>query len=304
MQNSHTRALLSALLVTFIWSCSWVLIKIGLKNMPPLTFAGLRYTLAFLVLLVLMLRSPALRAQWQALTWRDLRPLLLLGLVYYSLAQGAQFAALAYLPSVTLSLLLNITPIVVALLGILLLHEHVLGWQWFGIAVFLAGTLLYFYPINFPTEQVIGLVIAAVCVLSNALGGIMGRSANRSLTLSPQLITTVSMGVGGVLLLIFGLLTEGFPQLDVQAWLIIIWLAVVHTAFTFTLWNHTLRVLTAVESSVVGNTMMVQIAVLALVFLGETITGQELAGLVVASLGILIVQTARYFVRRPQATAP
>ncbi len=50
--SAHTRAVLQALFVTFLWSTSWVLIKIGLQEeIPSLTFAGLRYTLAFLVVL-------------------------------------------------------------------------------------------------------------------------------------------------------------------------------------------------------------------------------------------------------------
>lgn len=36
-----------ALFVTFLWLLSWVLIKIGLHDVPALTFAGLRDTLAF-----------------------------------------------------------------------------------------------------------------------------------------------------------------------------------------------------------------------------------------------------------------
>jgi drug/metabolite transporter (DMT)-like permease len=37
--------------VTFLWSTSWVLIKIGLRgDLPPITFAGLRYGLATLCL--------------------------------------------------------------------------------------------------------------------------------------------------------------------------------------------------------------------------------------------------------------
>ena len=49
--SPHTRAVLQALLVTFLWSTSWVLIKIGLADIPALTFAGLRYVLALLVLI-------------------------------------------------------------------------------------------------------------------------------------------------------------------------------------------------------------------------------------------------------------
>jgi drug/metabolite transporter (DMT)-like permease len=48
---SHLQAVLQVLFVTFLWSTSWFLIKIGLEDIPALPFAGLRYTLAFLCLL-------------------------------------------------------------------------------------------------------------------------------------------------------------------------------------------------------------------------------------------------------------
>jgi drug/metabolite transporter (DMT)-like permease len=79
------------------------------------------------------------------------------------------------------------------------------------------------------------------------------------------------------------------------------WLAVVNTAFAFVLWNHTLRRLTAVESSVANNTMLVQISILAWVFLGENLSAREILGLVLAALGTLLVQLRRPpFGVRPQ----
>ena len=55
--SPHHRAVLQALFVTFLWSISFVLIKFGLEDIPPLLFAGLRYMLAFLVLLPLLWRQ-------------------------------------------------------------------------------------------------------------------------------------------------------------------------------------------------------------------------------------------------------
>jgi drug/metabolite transporter (DMT)-like permease len=46
----HLRAVLEALFVTVLWSSSWVLIKTGLRDIPPLTFAGLRYAIAAAIL--------------------------------------------------------------------------------------------------------------------------------------------------------------------------------------------------------------------------------------------------------------
>ena len=80
-------------------------------------------------------------------------------------------------------------------------------------------------------------------------------------------------------------------------WVIILWLAVVNTAFAFTLWNLTLRELSAVESSIINSTMLIQIAILAWIFLDERITWQEGAGLLLAGAGVLLVQ-----LRRPPET--
>src|SRR3970040_477008 len=113
-QSSHLRAAALALFVTFLWSTSWVLIKIGLADIPALTFAGLRYFLAFLCLLPFGLRAGHLDpSALRHLTRRDWLLLFLLGLVFYSVTQGTQFLALAYLPAVTFSLLLNFSAVLV-----------------------------------------------------------------------------------------------------------------------------------------------------------------------------------------------
>jgi drug/metabolite transporter (DMT)-like permease len=171
MARSHLVAVLQALLVTFLWSTSWVLIKIGLADIPALTFAGLRYFMAFGLLLLMGFRTQSFKAlrQLSRQSWGELA---LLGIVMYTLTQG--------MPS--------------------------LGWQ---------------------------------------------------------------------------------------SWLIIIWLAVVNTAFAFTLWNLTLRSLSAVESSTINNTMLIQIAFLAWIVLGETLNMKELLGLALAALGVAAVQLVK-----------
>lgn len=48
--SAHTRAVAVALFVTVLWSSSYVLVEVGLRSIPALTFAGLRYGLAAVVL--------------------------------------------------------------------------------------------------------------------------------------------------------------------------------------------------------------------------------------------------------------
>lgn len=289
---AHLGAVLQALLVTFLCSSSWVLIKVGLQDLPALTFAGLRYFLAFLILLPFALR-PAHRTELRSLTAGGWARLAALGLLFYTITQGAQFLGLFYLPSVTVSLLLNFTTISVALLGIVLLAERPTLLQWTGVGLNAAGIVIYFYPAALPAGQVVGIIIVLVGVLANAGSSLLGRRVNREKTLSPLAVTTVSMGIGAAVLLAAGMLVEGLPPLDWRHWAIVLWLAVVNTAFAFTLWNRTLRTLSAMESSIINSTMLIQIAILAWLFLGEQLTHQGVVGMVLAGLGVLLVQLRR-----------
>ncbi|MDL1911850.1 DMT family transporter [Chloroflexi bacterium CFX6] len=287
--SPRTLAVLQALFVVFLWATSWVFVKIGLRDIPPVTFAGLRYFIAFLSLTVILAFNASKR-EIRALTKRDWIGFLLLGLLFYAVTQGAIFVALAYLPAVTVNLLWSFSSVIVAILGAAWLAERPTIVQWMGIALAITGAAIYFYPVDIPQNQTVGVIVAFFGILANALSSILGRDVNRSMKHNPLVVTVVSMGAGSILLLAAGVTVEGFPALSLGGWGVILWLALVNTAFAFTLWNHTLRTLSAVESSIINGTMMIWIPILAVLFLGETITAKEIVGLVVTGLGTLIVQ--------------
>jgi len=287
--SKHLLAVGQALFVTFLWSSSYVLIEIGLEEIPALTFAGLRYAIAAAVLLPVFLRRRE-NELIRSLTGRQLGSLLLLGLLLYTVTQGAQFVALQYLRAATVSLVLNFTPLIVVLVSIPMLGERPTGRQWLWIVVLMIGVGMYFYPFGLRGAAILGLGIMVVGVIANALSSIIGRWANRDAVLSPLGVTTVSMGFGSAVLLGTGITVQGLPTLSLQSWGIVGWLAVVNTAFAFTLWNRTLQTLSAIESSVINNTMLVQIAVLGWVFLGESLTGTDIVGLLVVMGGAIAVQ--------------
>lgn len=139
--HSHFKAILLAILVTFLWSTSFVIIKIGLAEIPPLTFAGLRYTIAFICLLPFAFtRKNSLIIK--NLEKRDWYKLILLGFLFYAFTQGTQFLGLSLLPAVTVSLWLNFTPLIVAVMAIFLINEFPTILQWLGVFLFIIGILL------------------------------------------------------------------------------------------------------------------------------------------------------------------
>lgn len=286
---SRLKAILLALLVTFIWSTSWVLIKIGLRELPAISFAGMRYTLAFLCLLPFLLRKKEW-GQLRLFTRREWIKLVVLGIVYYALAQGAQFLGLAYLSSITVSLIINLSALFVAVFGMVLLKERPTWLQWCGVLLNLVGVVIYFYPSAFAGGALIGILAAVVSLFANVFGTILGRNMNMNGRIRPLPLTVISMGIGAILMLVTGLLTQGLPRISLLSWGILLLLAVVNTAFTFTIWNYTLQTLTAMESSIINSTMMVQIAILAWIFLGERIDLKGILGIVLVVVGTLIVQ--------------
>lgn len=261
----------------------------GLHEIPALTYAGLRYGIAFLCLLPFAMRPSQIQAL-KALPRKDWYLLILLGVLYYAVTQGAQFIALSYMPASIVTLLLNFTTVLVALFGIMFLRERPSVLQWVGVTINIVGILIFFSPFNLPSAQVLGILIVFVGIFANAFSSILGRRANRNGDLAPVTITCVSMGIGSVLLLGTGLPMQGLPDLSWSMWAMIGWLAVVNTAFAFTLWNRTLRVLTAMQSSITTNTMPIQITLMVWLFFGESMTLTNGIGMVLACVGTFLVQ--------------
>jgi drug/metabolite transporter (DMT)-like permease len=288
-ENRRLRAILTALFVTVLWSSSWVLIKIGLRDIPALSFAGLRYAIAFLVLLPFLFRRGR-PASLRALPARGWIRLVALGITFYALTQGAQYVSLSLIPAMTVSLLLSFSAALTAVFGAMLLRESPSPGQWLGIGIYLAGVAVYFLPFTHALGSGPGILVALLCVAANVASSLLGRSVNREAALDPLSVTTVTMGIGAALLLTAGVAFQGIPRLSLQAWAILLWLAVVNGAVAYTLWNLSLKDLTATESSMINNTMLFQIAILAWAFLDEGLGWKSIAGIVVAAAGTALAQ--------------
>jgi drug/metabolite transporter (DMT)-like permease len=242
MPDTHsrhrTRAIWTALLVTVLWSSSWVLIRVGLDDeaLPPLTFAGLRYATAAVVLAGWVGARSGSRRQLLGLRRPLTGRLVALGLVYFAVTQGAQFVAIDTQPAATSSLMLAPTAFFVATLSGRSIGEAVTARQVGGAALVAVGATVYFA---------------------------------------------------------IGVIVEGMPDISSRSAAIIGWLAVVNTAVAFTLWNSAQRRLAAVETAAINNTMLVQIAVLAWIFLGESAGPVGVTGIAIVSVGAFLAQAPR-----------
>lgn len=286
--SPRMKATVEGLLVTLLWSSSYVLTKIGLFEISPLTLVGFRYLIASLILLPIAISKGEHQSLSNDAWWK----LGILGLLGYTVAQGLQCVGLYYLPSVSVTLILNFTPILVLLLnrvftGAIPRRDQIAGMALVVLAasLFFSDQLIEYNLMGFVFTFVSGIGWAGYMVASKILFKAKEVSALGN--------TAFSMAMGTALLSSSAYFIEGWRPVPMTGWLIIIWLGVVNTALAFFLWNHALETLEAFELSVLQNTMLIQITILSLIFLGETLQPVKYFYLALVFIGVYIVQSRR-----------
>ncbi|MFX1285514.1 MAG: DMT family transporter [Promethearchaeota archaeon] len=285
-------AVIQAFFVTILWSSSWVIIKFGLEEIPPLIFAGLRYLLGAAILLVIIFSNNDHRNSVATQSKHWWGTISLYGIIFIAITQGGQFIALKLLPAITVSFILNLTPYIVIFLSIGLLKEVPSLLQVFFFLVAFFGILFYFYPIDL-TLELLGLLVGLVLIFSNAFSSILGRSINRPKTTPPLVVTGMSMVIGSIVLLICGIAISGIHiifSLSLLSIFYIIWLGVVNTALAFTLWHNAMQKLRAMDMTIINSTMLPQIVILSIIFLGEMPVFKEWLGLALLVISTLLIQ--------------
>jgi drug/metabolite transporter (DMT)-like permease len=90
-----------------LWSAGWLFMKIGLADLPPITFASLRLLLALSVLAVIV----SSRNEWRALRTADLRAIAVSGVLLLGVNYALTFWGAQYLPSALTSVLQATSPV-------------------------------------------------------------------------------------------------------------------------------------------------------------------------------------------------
>jgi len=274
------------LLVCAIWASSFVVVKMGLVYLKPLTLAGLRYFTAFLLLLPLMARRGGLKHDPAPGYWGRL---FLIGLCAYTIGNGTLFWGLQYLPATTGSFLLTLVPIPILLLGILRLKEMPTRWQVMGLLVTLGGGWLFSSP-GMGAGGLLAVTVVGIGLLAFAVFGVLGREVAKAKQVPTLALTGIPLGFGGGLVLLLALVVEGMPSFSLAGLGIVLWLATVNTALAYLLYNHALQTLTALEMNVLLNLSPLGTALLAALLLHEWVVPVQLIGIVVLILGVSAVQ--------------
>lgn len=282
-----------ALLVTILWSSSYVLIKSGLNEVPPLYFATVRYALAFAILATMDRVSHKGRKASNGNPHRRRSMLILIaaGITGYTVAQGFQYVGLLFLPAVTTSFLLTLSPVFVLFIGTAALNERPSRLQILGLAMALVGAYSFFYERISWQGEWFGVGVVLLSGIGWAVYVVIIRGLQKTNALDSLRLTTVTMGIGVVGMMALSSVTGEYAPLTIDLILVVVWLATINTALAFFLWNWVLKTLPAYELTVVQNLMLIEIALFALLFLQETITVLMMVGMALVIGGVLMVQT-------------
>jgi len=288
-------------LVNLVWASSFVVIKIGLAFLPPLTLAGLRYSFAFVCLLPILLVSE--RVQLPPAEWDTWVRLALMGVAAYLVGNGLLFWSLQVLPAATGAFLYGFTPVMVLILGMVVLREFPSRVQLLGFGIVMLGSYVFFaVRLSLQELQAVGAMLLST--VGFAVFGILSRSFARENRVDSFSLTAWPLCFGGGMLSLAAWLLEGRPALSPPAVGVILWLSVVNTALAYTLWNHALRTLKAFELNVLSNLTPLVTAGIAWLLLGESLSPRQIAGTLIVLLGVTLVQWAGQPDREQRKTSP
>ena len=281
---SYSLAIAEAILVNLIWASSFIIVKLVLDEISPLTISGLRYFIGALILLPFMLRekNPPISAKMWG--W-----LFLLGISQYTIGNGAIFWSLEYLPATTVSFLMGTITIATLVAGVFFLKEVPTKMQVIGILVTLGGGTLFFIK-GMQAGEMLGLVIFFVGMLGITFFSIMGRKFAREGTVSTLTLTGVPLVLGGVVTLLIAIPLEGIPSASPSSWGLILFLAAINTALCYFLYNHALQVLTAIQMNIILNLTPVWTAIFGFFLLNERLGALQMLAIAIVIIGVMLVQ--------------
>lgn len=278
---------LLALLVVVVWGLNFVVIKVGLHNMPPLMLAGLRFLLVAFPAIFFVARPKV-----------PLKLLLGYGLTI-SFGQFAfLFCAINFgMPAGLASLVLQAQAFFTIVLGAFAFGERLQGKQLAGIALAIFGVLVLIEAsLNGQQVAMTGFMLTLAAALSWACGNIFNKKimsradspAVMSLVVWSALIPIIPFFLASLFLDGSERMMQSLVSLDTTTVLSLFYLAFVATIVGYGIWG---TLLGRYETwRVAPLSLLVPVVGLAsaAVLLDERLTGLQLLGAVLIMAGLYI----------------
>jgi len=283
------------LILCGIWGSTWLFIKVGLADLPPFTFAGIRFVLASLILTLLVIVR---RAPWPR-TRREWGLIAVVGLLQFALNYGLVFWGEQHISSGLAAVLQSTFPV----FGLVIAHFYLPQERMTGARVL--GVLLGVFGVSviFSDQLTIAGNLAFLGSMALVASAVFGSYSNvlvkaYGTRIDPQVFAATQMIFGFVPLLGIGILLEGNPlhfHWTRKAVICLLYLVVVGSVLAFALYYWLVRRMDVTTTMLIALVTPVVAVILGIVVLHERLNWRLLAGGACIISGIaLIVLRKRY----------
>lgn len=223
------------IMLCVVWSSTWLVIKIGLRDLPPLSFVSIRFLIALVVLIAISIGRTGLLPKRRG----DYIVLGFTGVLMFAVNYALLFWAELHVSSGIAAVIQASIPIFGMACAHWMLPDEPLRWQrlagalvaTFGVALICARLLTFNGWLAF-----LGGLGIAIGAASAAYSNVLLKA--KRIQLAPSMLAAWQMIFGTVPLLFVGFVVDGNPfrfHWTTSAVLSLLYLAVIGSSFTFLL---------------------------------------------------------------------
>jgi len=225
------KSLVFLVLATALMGSSFAVGQMALHYAPPLFLAGLRFTLAGLLLAVGVRHRPHPR------DWHSWARIAVIGLLQTAGVMGAIFLSLVTIPAGESAILTFANPMLVVVLGAVFLGQRYRATQWLGAALGIMGIAI---AVGANLHLQVGVLYGLASALFWAIATVLMKRWGGSVDL--WVLTAYQMLIGGLVLLVVGGFQEGATfHVTLASMGLLVWLVVMASIVQFGLWFYVLH---------------------------------------------------------------
>ena len=268
----NERRLIPLFTAFVLWGSQYVVSKVALRTIPPVTLLALRYLVSIPALLLVL----RLRRALKPVDRRDWPILFAIGFTGYFASFCLQMLGIDRLTGSLSSLLGAMNPIFIPILAALFLHERITLSKIACVALSMLGVVVIVGVGG--TADAAGVLMMLVSVFLR----ISGRYDPMQIAL---IAICCALPLTGAWSLIE--LQSAACSFSVQSVLAVLYMGIFGTAVTHSLWNYSLRVMDASFCSMFYPMQPLVSAILGVLFLHETVTPSFILGALMICGGIV-----------------
>jgi drug/metabolite transporter (DMT)-like permease len=274
-------------MLCLIWGLTWLVIKLGLEDAPPLWSAALRFILAAVLLYGINYFTGHRYPRGWRNKWRVAWP----GIFTFFGSYALTYMGETHISSSLAAILFAVFPFfVMALMPLMVKTERVGIRSLIGAVVGFAGVVLIFAePVQIGSSALLGMIFLILSPICAALGSVAVKAYLHDEPVFPMI--TLQMTVGAVLLTVMALVFEPFSDFKFTNTSVgaIVFLAIIGSIITFGGYYWLLKRVRLITMSLVALITPVVAMFAGYIFLNEELTLGNYIGAALVLGGVAVV---------------